>query len=167
MKNLLLLGCLLATAPAGPVSAVLSDTPAERAARVTIIRDLYGVPHVFAPTDPDCVFGFMYARAEDEFHRIERSVIGMVGRSAELLGQAGLGIDLLVHAYDIPGRAEAEYEHLDPKVQALCIAAAEGLNYFLETHPEVEPALIREFEPWHFLAQGYGMHLAPVSLVRL
>lgn len=137
----------------------------DRAQRVTIHRDTFGVPHVYGQSDADCVFGFMYARAEDEFHRIERGIIGMTGRGAEVFGQAGAVTDIMVRAFEIPQRARDEFERAPKDMQTIYEAAADGLNYFLQTHPEVTPALIKEFEPWHFVAAAYSMHLAVPSLL--
>lgn len=132
----------------------------ERARRVTIHRDTFGVPHVFGETDADCVFGFIYARAEDEFERIERGLIGFIGRGAEAFGQVGVVTDIMVHAFDIPARARAEYDRAPADMRSLYDAAADALDFFLLTHPDVTPRLIDDFEPWHFVAAGYGMHLA-------
>lgn len=72
--------------------------PGEVAGAVTIYRDRYGVPHVFGPTDASVVFGVTYARAEDEFYRMEESVISALRRSAEVPGEAALP-----HGYRVAG----------------------------------------------------------------
>ncbi|MCA9311203.1 MAG: penicillin acylase family protein [Phycisphaerales bacterium] len=133
---------------------------ARQAEAVTIHRDTWGVPHVHGATDADTVFGFMYARAEDEFNRIERGIIGMTGRSAEALGEEGITSDVLIRAFEVPTRAQREYDRMPEDVRSLCDAAADALNFYLHTHPEVEPALIQRFEGWQFVAAAYGMHLA-------
>jgi acyl-homoserine-lactone acylase len=60
-----------------------------RAANVTIIRDDWGVPHIYAPTDADAVFGLMYAQAEDDFPRIEENFLNSQGRLAEAASSHG------------------------------------------------------------------------------
>lgn len=129
-------------------------TPAvEKLARsVTITRDNYGVPHIQGPTDASVVFGYLYAQAEDNFWQIEDSYIGALGRLAEVHGEKQLNQDLLNRSLEITRLSKAEYEALSPKMKELCRAAADGLNYFLERHPEVKPRLITRFEPWHPLA---------------
>ncbi|MEQ9569006.1 MAG: penicillin acylase family protein, partial [Longimicrobiales bacterium] len=76
-KSVLVLACALgACAPQeAPAPASDSDVAAweEQAARVTIIRDEWGIPHVYAPTDGDAVFGMVYAQAEDDYERVERN----------------------------------------------------------------------------------------------
>src|SRR6516162_2800313 len=60
---------------------------AERLAKsVTIYRDTYGVPHVWAKTDAGAVFGFAFAQAEDNFARVEKNFLLALGRSAEAFG---------------------------------------------------------------------------------
>src|SRR5215510_13964791 len=66
------------------------DPAAEMARQVTIYRDTYGVPHIYAPTDAACVFGLMYAQAEDNFRQLENNYIGLLGRAAEIYGELAL-----------------------------------------------------------------------------
>ena len=122
------------------------------AAAVTIVRDEWGVPHVYGPTDESVVFGWMVAQAEDNFWQVEDSIIQALGRSAEVYGEAGLAGDLLNRALEIVPLSKAEWERTDPEIRSLCEAAAAGLNWFLDTHPEVKPRLIERFEPWHPIA---------------
>ena len=92
--SLLILPTFLLTPPAGPMAA--ADRPAEEMARsVTIYRDVYGVPHVFAATDARCVFGFAYAQAEDNFAHLEDNFVRALGRAAEVHGEEALRDDQL------------------------------------------------------------------------
>jgi acyl-homoserine lactone acylase PvdQ len=124
----------------------------EAAVEVTIVRDSYGVPHVYGPTDASVVFGLAYARAEDQFQLVEQYYAESVGRLAELLGPDHLVYDLLVRAFEVERHARAEYERLPPELAALCRGFADGVNYYLHTHPEVRPRLFDRFEPWFPLA---------------
>ena len=126
--------------------------PAQIAKSITIYRDTYGVPHVFGPTDASCVFGYLYAQAEDNFWQIEDSYIRALGRASEVYGAKTLDDDQLVRALEIPRLSKAEYEHAAPRVQELLQAGADGLNYFLQQNPQVKPRLITHFEPWHMYA---------------
>jgi penicillin amidase len=123
------------------------------ARHVTIYRDTYGVPHVYADTDAGAIFGLMYAQAEDNFWQIETDLARIIGRYAELEGPRGIPGDLLVRAYESEKRAREDYAQATPQFRALCDAFAAGLNYYLETHPEVKPRLITRFEPWFILAE--------------
>jgi acyl-homoserine lactone acylase PvdQ len=122
------------------------------AASVTITRDRYGVPHVDGPTDASVVFGAAYARAEDQFALMEGFYAEALGRKAEIVGREALGSDLLVRAMEIERHARAEYRRLGPELGDLCRGFADGVNYFLRTHPEVRPRLLERFEPWFPLA---------------
>lgn len=127
-------------------------TAEEFAAATTIYRDQWGVPHVYGPTDASVIFAYMYAQAEDNFWQIEDSVIQAIGRSAEVHGAAMLPADLVNRVLEIPRLSQEESERMDPEFQELLGAATKGLNYYLATHPEVEPRLIERFEPWHLTA---------------
>lgn len=122
------------------------------AASVTIHRDRFGVPHVFGPTDEACVFGYVYAQAEDYFWQVEDNYLRALGRAAEVYGQAGLADDLLNRALDIVKLSREEYAKAEPRSQRLCQAVADALNYYLAKHPHVKPRVITHFEPWHPIA---------------
>ncbi len=132
--------------------SLAASTPAETARSITIHRDNYGVPHVYGPTDAACVFGYLYAQAEDNFWQIEDSYLRALGRASEVYGPRTLDDDQLVHALEIPRMAQGEYDRSSPRMKELLRAAANGLNYFLATNPQVKPRLITKFEPWHMLA---------------
>lgn len=144
-----------------------------QAARTTIYRDTYGVPHVYGQTDADAVFGLAYARAEDEFGRVEHATIRALGRWSELEGKRRLGWDLLVRSLEVERLSRLEYEAMDPATRAITEAWADGLNYYLHSHPEVEPRLIHRFEPWYlparqrsfFLRMVAGFHLQYPELI--
>ncbi len=128
----------------------------ERAARVTIIRDDYGVPHIYAKTDADAVFGMLYAQSEDDFNRVERNYIWATGRLAEVDGEAALWSDLRARLYMTVDEAKAAYEGAPDWLKELCDAYADGINWYLATHPEVTPSLLTRFEPWFpmFFSEG-------------
>lgn len=134
------------------LAAALYAAPPDYAKQVTIHRDQYGVPHVYGPTDASCVFGYIYAQAEDNFWQIEDNYIRGLGRASELYGEKTLAEDLLVQALEIPRLSQAEYQRLSPRSKEMLDALAAGLNYFLATNPKAKPRLIQKFEPWHTLA---------------
>ena len=119
-----------------------------RAARVEIIRDDFGVPHVYGETDADAVFGMLYAQAEDDFRRVERNYVWAIGRLAEVDGEAAIFSDVRARLYMTMDEARAAYEAAPAWLRELCDAFADGLNYYLATHPDVKPALLTRFEPW-------------------
>ena len=135
------------------------------AATVTINRDAFGVPHIEAETDAGAVFGFMYARAEDEFAYIEKSLIASLGRLSEVHGEGGVPWDRFLMALDVRDVAKRDYESASPRVRALCEAGADALNLFLHNRPDIEPDLLTHIEPWWFCAQelGFSVHAATVA----
>ena len=124
--------------------------------KVTIIRDDYGVPHVYGKTDAQAVFGMLYAQAEDDFNRVERNYIWATGRLAEIEGESSIYSDLRARLYMTVDEAKIAYTNSPKWLQELCVAFADGLNYYLYTHPDVKPKLITRFEPWMpmFFSEG-------------
>lgn len=128
----------------------------ETASKVEIIRDDYGVPHIYGKTDADAVFGLLYAQCEDDFRRVERNYIWATGRLAELEGESAIYSDLRANLYMTEAEAKAAYESAPDWLKALCVAFANGVNYYLATHPEVTPKVITRYEPWMpmFFSEG-------------
>ena len=126
------------------------------AQNVTIIRDDWGIAHVYGKTDADAVFGMEYAQAEDDFNRIETNYLNSLGRMAEAEGDAALYTDLRQRLYIDPDSLRAEYRASPLWLRKLMDAFADGLNYFLYKHPEVKPRVIAHFEPWMALSFTEG-----------
>ena len=85
---------------------------------VTIKRDQWGVPHVYAATDAGAVFGFVYAQAEDNFWQIEDTMIQALGRYAEVMGESAVGSDYLNRALQVVQISKQEWQsrsHQNPK----------------------------------------------------
>jgi acyl-homoserine-lactone acylase len=119
-----------------------------QAENITIYRDDFGVPHIYGKTDADAVFGLLYAQCEDDFNRVEQNYIWAIGRLAEVEGKSALYSDLRAHMFMSKEEAIANYQASPDWLKKLCDAFADGINYFLYTHPEVKPELITRFEPW-------------------
>ena len=143
---------------APPADAPAKETARLKAAaqRVTILRDKWGIPHVYGKTDADAVFGLMYAQAEDDFRRVELNYINAMGRLAEVEGEAELYRDLRMKLFINPAELQAQYRQSPAWLKRLMVAYADGLNYYLATHPDVKPALITHFEPWMALSFSEG-----------
>lgn len=133
---------------------------------VTIYRDDFGVPHIYGKTDADAVFGLLYAQCEDDFKRVERNYIWATGRLAEVEGESQLYSDVRANLFMTKDEAIKEYESAPDWLQTLCIAFADGINYYLKTHPEVTPTLITYFEPWmamYFTEGSIGGDIESIS----
>jgi acyl-homoserine-lactone acylase len=128
----------------------------QHARNVTIIRDDWGIAHVYGRTDADAVFGFLYAQAEDDFPRIELNYINALGRLAEVEGEAEIARDLRMKLFIDPADLRARYAASPPWLRLLMDAFADGLNFYLHTHRAVRPRLLTRFEPWMALAFTEG-----------
>ncbi len=158
MRSILLLAssalCLAAAAPAQQWGDLARWQ--RRAQGVTIVRDDWGIAHVYGKTDADAVFGMEYAQAEDDFNRIETNYLNSLGRMAEAEGESALFTDLRQRLFIDPDSLRAEYRASPPWLRKLMDAFADGLNYFLYKHPEVKPRVITHFEPWMALSFTEG-----------
>jgi acyl-homoserine lactone acylase PvdQ len=75
-----------------------------------------------------------------------------LGRYSEAHGPQGLNSDLLNRAFEIVPKSRADFGKLDATTRELCRAFVAGINYYLVKNPQVQPRLIKTFEPWHVLA---------------
>ena len=118
------------------------------AQQVTIIRDNWGIAHVYGKTDADAVFGMLYAQCEDDFKRVEMNYIEKLGRLSEIKGQSVLYNDLEIKLLIDTEEAKSDYKKAAPWLKKLLNSYADGINFYLHNHPEVKPALLTHFEPW-------------------
>jgi acyl-homoserine-lactone acylase len=128
----------------------------EQAGQVTITRDTWGIPHVYGKTDANAVFGMIYAQAEDDFNRIELNYLNAMGRLAESEGESQIYRDLRMKLYIDPADMQKKYSESPVYLQKLMNAWADGLNYYLHTHPSVKPKVLKKFEPWMALSFTEG-----------
>src|ERR1700734_2222912 len=106
------------------------------AANVTIIRDDWGIAHIYGKTDADAVFGAEYAQAEDDFNRVETNYINAMGRLAEAEGGSLIYQDLRMKLFIDPAALKADYAASPAWLRALMDSFADGLNYYLFKPPE-------------------------------
>jgi acyl-homoserine-lactone acylase len=168
MKRLvlfLLLTCL-ACAPQAVPDAEVAEWEAQ-AGSSTIIRDDWGVPHIYGETDADAVFGMIYAQAEDDFNRIEVNFLNSQGRLAEAEGEGEIWRDLRMKLFIDPADMQAQYAASPQWLKDLMDAWAAGLNYYLYAHPEVTPRVLTRFEPWMALSFSEGSIGGDIERVNL
>lgn len=146
---------LLTLACSGSDSAEVARWRAQ-ADNVTITRDDWGIAHIRGKTDADAVFGMVYAQAEDDFNRVETNFINAMGRMAEAEGEKAIFTDLRMKLFITPEKLQQLYAESPESLQSLMNAWADGLNYYLHTHPEVTPRVITRFEPWMALSFSEG-----------
>jgi acyl-homoserine-lactone acylase len=142
--------------------ALVAAAPADEARwhaeadRVTITRDDWGIAHVRGLSDADAVFGAIYAQAEDDFPRVEANLLTALGRTAEAEGESALWQDLRQRLWIDPAELQADYRASPVWLRNLMDAWADGLNYYLATHPQVRPRVLTRFEPWMALSFTEG-----------
>jgi acyl-homoserine-lactone acylase len=147
---------LLAAQPAAAAAADEMARWRQEAAQVVITRDDWGVAHVHGRTDADAVFGMIYAQAEDDFGRVEANYLTSLGRTAEAEGETAIWADLRQRLYVDDADLKARYQQSPAWLKRLMDAWADGLNYYLATHPQVKPRAISRFEPWMALSFSEG-----------
>jgi acyl-homoserine-lactone acylase len=165
------LACLAATALASAHAAAVTTPAAQdgltpgsseaarwrsEASAVTLMRDEWGIAHVFGRSDAAAVFGAMYAQAEDDFPRIEHNYLVALGRLAEAEGDSATYSDLRQRLFVDPDVLRRAYGHSPGWLKSLMRAWADGLNFYLSAHPEEKPAVLTHFEPWMALSFTEG-----------
>src|SRR6185436_14075220 len=111
-----------------------------------------------------------YAQAEDDFPRIEMNYLRALGRRAEVDGESALFEDLRMRLFIDPDSLRAQYRASPAWLRKLMDAFADGLNYYLHTHPDVQPRLLTRFEPWmalSFTEGSIGGDIERVSVAEL
>ncbi|HEY4061651.1 MAG TPA: penicillin acylase family protein [Puia sp.] len=121
------------------------------AREVTIIRDKWGIPHIYGKTDAVTVFGLMYAECQEDFSRVEKNYLEMLGRQAEAYGESYLYTDVMMRLVYDSAQAIADYEKSPAWMHKLLDAFADGVNYYLYKHPSVKPLVIKRWQPWYAL----------------
>jgi acyl-homoserine-lactone acylase len=162
MKKLLLALALAVAGASCSSQAARGPANADAAAwerqaqNVTIVRDDWGIAHISGKTDADAVFGMIYAQAEDDFNRVETNFLNSQGRLAEAEGESAIFRDLRMKLFVKPETMKADYASSPEWLQRLMTAWADGLNFYLSTHPGVKPRVITRFEPWMALTFSEG-----------
>jgi acyl-homoserine-lactone acylase len=137
------------------------------AVRVTITRDDWGIAHVHGQSDADAVFGMIYAQAEDDFPRIEANYLTALGRAGEADGEKAIWADLRARLYVSEAKLKADYARSPAGMRKLMDAWADGLNYFLATHPGVHPRVLKRFEPWMVMSFTEGSIGGDIEKIKL
>ena len=159
MKPLLLTFLLVLRGAAGAAAQGVNPEVTrwqQQAERVTIIRDDRGIAHVYSKTDADAVFGMIYAQAEDDFNRVETNYLNSIGRLAEAEGEGAIYQDLRQRLFIDEADMKRLYRESPAWLRALMDSWADGLNFYLHTHPEMTPRAITRFEAWMPLSFSEG-----------
>ena len=105
-----------------------------------ILRDTWGVPHIFGVRDADTAYGLGYAHSEDDWVYMEEAILTVRGELARKLGRSWAKFDYLVAWFRIREFTEERYEdEVSPEMRAVAEAYAEGITHFAALHPEKMP----------------------------
>src|SRR6202162_1507722 len=176
-SRLFLLISLLLALPAAALAAATTATAVSsndeqsrwrtEAAETHIVRDDWGIAHIHGRTDADAVFGMIYAQAEDDFNRVETNYLNALGRLAEAEGDSAVIQDLRMRLFIRPEDLRKQYARSPAWLQKLMVASADGLNFFLQSHPQVRPRVLHRFEPWMALSFSEGSIGGDIERVQL
>jgi acyl-homoserine-lactone acylase len=162
MKNFLLLLLLPFYTLAQNFSPAEIAAWESQAKQVTVIEDKWGIPHIYGKRDADAVFGLLYVQCSQNFARVERNYLEIMGRLSEVDGADRLYEDLQMRLIYDTAAAKSDYEKSPAWFKDLLHAFAAGVNYYLYKHPEVKPAVLNRFEPWFPLLYTDGS-IAPTQ----
>ncbi|OFY90768.1 MAG: hypothetical protein A3K10_09450 [Bacteroidetes bacterium RIFCSPLOWO2_12_FULL_31_6] len=102
---------------------------------VTIVRDKWGVPHIYGTTDPDVAYGLAWANAEDDFQTIQETYLAAKGMAGLIKGKKGMAIDYVVQLIKAQDVVNAKYEKdISPEFKQYLDAYAQGLNAYAKLH---------------------------------
>ncbi len=133
-----------------------------QAKRVNVVEDNWGVPHIYGKTDADAVFGLLYVQCSQNFSRVERNYLEIMGRLSEVEGEKRLYDDLQMRLIYDSAAAKKDYDTCKLWFKKLLNAFADGVNYYLYKHPETKPLVLKKFEPWYPLMYTDGS-IAPTQ----
>lgn len=104
--------------------------------RVTIARDSFGVPHIFAKTDPEVSYGLAWAHAEDDFRSIQMVALPAKGLMGRVLGMQGVSGDFAFALFRCREITEEKWQTLSPDFLRLVEGYLQGVNDYAKAHPE-------------------------------
>ncbi len=135
-------------AAAGGMLVLLAASllPAET---VTVYRDDYGVPHIYAETLPGAAYAAGYAQAEDRLEQLLQNYRLAAGTLAELAGESLIDQDFRSRLWQHEEIAREHFKKLDPKLQATCQAFVAGVQKFMAEHLDQVPPWAQKLEPHH------------------
>ena len=129
-KYLLIIVCLL-----GTFTHTQAEVPTIRTNQITIARDTYGVPHIFAPTDPEVAYGLAWAHSEDDFKTIQTLILTGKGKLSTYLGKKGAPVDFVFGLLNTRQVVDQQIKAMDPAFIQLVQGYLQGLTAYAKAHP--------------------------------
>ena len=112
-----------------------AQQPLIRKEKITIARDTYGVPHIFAPTDPEVAYGLAWAHSEDDFKTIQTLILTGKGKLGTYLGKKGATVDFVFGLLNTRKVVDQQIKSMDPKFLQLVQGYLMGLEAYGKAHP--------------------------------
>ncbi len=125
-----------------------------RAEQVTIYRDTWGVPHIYAQTEEGAAYGLGWAQAEDRLEQLLRNYRLAAGTMAEVFGEQWVEHDWQQRFVGHEEVSRRRYRELPAKIRAVIEAFQQGVKDYMKAHPEQVPAWAPKIEPWQVVALG-------------
>lgn len=126
---------------------------------VTIVRDSFGVPHIFGITDADAAYGLAWAHSEDDFEHIQHNILTGKRMLGEVLGKEGVLFDYALQLLNIDSLVEARYAlDLSADYRKVLEGYVQGLNAYAAAHPK--EVLLKKSLPFRpqDLVKGYVLN---------
>jgi acyl-homoserine-lactone acylase len=103
---------------------------------IEIVRDSFGVPHIFAKTDAEVAYGLAWAHAEDDFNSLQDVVLPAKGLMGKVQGKAGAAGDYAFALFRCKEITEEKWNTLTPAFLKLINGYVQGINAYAKAHPE-------------------------------
>lgn len=104
---------------------------------VTIIRDKWGVPHIYGTTDADVAYGLAWANAEDDFHTIQETYLAAKNMVGLIKGKEGMIVDYVVQLIKTRNVVDEHYDRdISPEFKIYLDGYAQGINAYAKAHPK-------------------------------
>jgi len=106
---------------------------------IEIVRDQWGVPHIYAKTDQQLVYGLAWTTCEDVFDYLLENVLAIRGRLGEVKGKDGAVLDFVAHFLGVEKNAALYYHELSDDYKLLIKTYVTAINNYAALHPEELP----------------------------
>lgn len=134
-------------------NTILAQSPID-VNNIEIVRDNYGVPHIFSKTDAEAVYGIGWAQCEDNFHMLQDNFAASKNMAGRIIGKKGAALDLIFQIFQIEGFVEKNYERdISPEIDKMLRSYSAAINRYAELHPkEVKSDKLFPITPKRILA---------------
>jgi acyl-homoserine-lactone acylase len=151
-------GCWLSLLWFNPLRAQMDERVVKDPSRIDIVRDSFGVPHIYAPTDAEVAYGLAWANAEDDPITLQHMLAISEGKAGKLLGVDGAIFDFFMGLMRIPKHVDSLYATvISPRVDSILRAYCQGMNDWAAAHPDqvIDKSLL-PVKPQH-ICRGYTL----------